>query len=229
MAAGQDFLSLCNSVLRRFNEVELTAANFVAARGFHAQVRDAVNAAVQDISAVGVLWPFNQLTRDEILTPGTALYPPYQNIKPDPNSFRLLKDEPNGIGTTRFLPPISYDAGLQEFDYNINAPGTDRPERIALARNGYIRVYPVPDKAYTIQYEGYQHPAVELVAPTDETLIPVGYRYVVVDGACVHCHIFRTDIEAASALRKRFEDGLKDMRKNLINAQEYARSYLSVA
>lgn len=229
MAAGQDFLSLCNSVLRRFNEVELTAANFVSARGFHAQVRDAVNAAVQDICAVGVLWPFNQLQYDQLLEVGTAIYPPFSNIKPDPNSFRLLVDEPNEVGSTRFLPPISYDAGLQEFDYNIGAPGTGQPQHVALARNGYIRVYPVPDKAYTVQYEGYQHPAVELVQPTEETLIPVGYRYVIVDGACVHCHIFRSDIEGAAALRKRFEDGLKDMRKNLINQQEYARSYLSVA
>ena len=44
------FLTLVNDTLRRLNEVELTATDFPNATGFRAQVKDAVNSAIQEIS-----------------------------------------------------------------------------------------------------------------------------------------------------------------------------------
>ena len=43
------FLTLVNDTLRRLNEVELSATDFPNATGFRAQVKDAVNASLQEI------------------------------------------------------------------------------------------------------------------------------------------------------------------------------------
>ncbi|KKL57466.1 hypothetical protein LCGC14_2235150, partial [marine sediment metagenome] len=47
---ASSYLELTNRVIRRFNEVELTAANFAAAVGFQAFIKDSVNDSIQDIN-----------------------------------------------------------------------------------------------------------------------------------------------------------------------------------
>lgn len=226
MAAGQDFLSLTNTVLRRFNEVELTSATFGAAKGFHAQVKDAVNYAIRDINASGVEWPFNWTTLDTVLTLNTNRYAyPVTAKTVDLESFRLMRDPDNGLDATQHLRPISYDEWRQRHADEESAASTSSstPFRVLLTKNQEWIVSPPPDKAYTVRFEYYAQPT-DLVAATDETNIPVPYRFVIVDGACIHCNLFRTDMEATSALSKLYERGLKDMRKNLINRDDYVRS-----
>jgi hypothetical protein len=229
MAVGQDFLSLTNAVLTRFNEVNLTSSTFGAARGFHAQVKDAVNYAIRDINASGAEWPFNWTTLDLALTPDTQRYPFPADAKViDAETFRILRDAANGIGSTRRMDAMSYDDWLQthgDEEGNVSL-ASSVPSRVAIAKNQTFIVSPAPDKAYTLRYEYYAQPT-DLVLATDETNIPQPYRFVIVDCAAMHCHIFRTDMEAASSLSKLYERGLKDMRKNLINRSEYLRPTLS--
>ena len=44
-----NYLGLVNEVNRRLNEVELTSSNFSTATGFYSQVKDSVNASIQEI------------------------------------------------------------------------------------------------------------------------------------------------------------------------------------
>lgn len=44
------FITLVNDTLRRLNEVEIASADFETVIGFRAQVKDAVNAALHEIS-----------------------------------------------------------------------------------------------------------------------------------------------------------------------------------
>ncbi len=71
---SSSYLQLTNRVIRRFNEVELTSANFAAAVGFQAFTKDAVNDAVQDINEAELNWPFNISTNIETLIRGIAEY-----------------------------------------------------------------------------------------------------------------------------------------------------------
>ena len=47
---ARSYLQFTNRVLRRFGEVELTAANFAADTGFHAFAKDTIDDAIQDIN-----------------------------------------------------------------------------------------------------------------------------------------------------------------------------------
>ena len=71
---ASSYLQLTNRVIRRFNEVELTSANFAAAVGFQAFVKDSVNDAIQDINEAELEWPFNINTQTDTLTRGIAEY-----------------------------------------------------------------------------------------------------------------------------------------------------------
>lgn len=71
---ASSYLELVNRVIRRFNEVELTSANFAAAVGFQLFVKDAVNDAIQDINEAELEWPFNISTQTDSLTRGIAEY-----------------------------------------------------------------------------------------------------------------------------------------------------------
>ena len=53
------FITLVNDTLRRLNEVELTATDFSTASGFRAQVKDAINSSIQEISQKEFEFPFN--------------------------------------------------------------------------------------------------------------------------------------------------------------------------
>ena len=44
------FLTLVNDTLRRLNEVEITSTDFPTVSGFRSQVKDSVNASLQEIS-----------------------------------------------------------------------------------------------------------------------------------------------------------------------------------
>ncbi len=71
---ASSYLELTNRAIRRFNEVELTSANFSAAVGFQSFVKDAINDAVQDINEAELEWSFNISTQTDSLTRGIAEY-----------------------------------------------------------------------------------------------------------------------------------------------------------
>jgi hypothetical protein len=218
------FLDLTNRVLRRLNEVELTSSNFASARGFHAQVKDAVNAAIKDIHNSEYEWPFNHEEVDFALTPSTASYGlPADQVKVDWESFFI--DASVSLNTAaKSLRFISLDQWRQELRETDNALITveGQPRKVTSGQNNTFVLSPVPDQAYTLRYEYFKNP-VELSAHDDTTTIPDTYAGIIVEGAMHYCYMFRENFESAGVAEKRFKKGVAMMRNALINRDNAVR------
>jgi hypothetical protein len=222
-----DYLSLTNEVCRRLNETELTSSNFATANGFYSQVKDAINAAIRDINQKHFSWPFNHNTDDITLTAGELRYPLPENAKyTDFDTVRILRNASLDLNEARRLKQLSYDEYVDRY---INQEGeTDTtkgtvPEYIVRSQDGDLIVAPMPDKAYTIEYEFFMIPA-DLDTYDDVPTIPFRFKHVVVDGAMYHSYMFRDNLESATLSLRKFEDGLKQMRTLLVNENVYARA-----
>lgn len=221
-----NFLGLVNDINRRLNEVELTSSNFPTAIGFYATAKDAVNATLKLINHQHFEWPFNHVAKQESLTQGTVRYDiPADTKTLDMDSFRLIRDETLGNETVK-LKVISYEEYLDEYvdqEYNSSTNLQSTPRYVFRTPSQEYGVVPVPDKNYNIAYEYYKNP-VSLNLYSDVPSIPEEFRYVIVDGAMVHAHAFRGDLQASQLSQQSFQEGLKAMRTIYINRYEYLRS-----
>lgn len=224
------YITLCNKVLRRLNETTFTSATFGTLTGFHGQVQDAVNDAVRDINHAEYEWSFNSSATTVTLTSGTQLYtltsaaPSFSHI--DWDSFYLVKGVPDSTIFAKPLPYVDYDLWRQERkadDLNLSAATYTAIENVFKTQQDQFGVTPVPDKAYQVGFEYWTSPT-ELSGVTDTTSIPSRYNYVIVDGAMWYCYMFRDNVEAASVMEKKFKEGIKRMRIELINRYDSARS-----
>ena len=93
------YLTLCNMVLRRINEVELTSSDFADCRGVQALVKDAVKASIAKINQAEFEWPFNSAEHTQVLTAGQSEYswPAFFKVA-DYNTFQIQKDTSLGTG-----------------------------------------------------------------------------------------------------------------------------------
>ena len=109
------FLTLVNDTLRRLNEVELTSTDFATATGFRAQVKDAINSSIQEISQKEFEFPFNFTAGSLTLVSGQQEYSLPADFKiADWDSFRINFDSSNNF-SARKLKLISYDTFLKRF------------------------------------------------------------------------------------------------------------------
>jgi len=221
-----DYIGLSNEVCRRLNETELTTSNFATASGFYAQIKDAVNASIRDVNQKHFNWPFNHNTDDITLTAGEMRYPLPENAKyTDFDTVRLVRNTTLGVSGLR-LKQMSYDEYIDRFidqEYETNSDNGQAPEYIVRSQDGDLIVAPMPDKAYTIEYEFFMFPA-DLDSHDDVPSIPFRFKHVIVDGAMYHAYMFRDNLESASIALRKFEDGLKQMRTLLVNENAYARA-----
>ena len=81
----------------------------------------------------------------------------------------------------------------------------------------------MPDKSYNITYEYFNFP-VDLSLYTDAPTIPERFKFVITDGAMYHAYMFRDNMEMWQIAFKKFEDGIKNMRKLLVNENIYLRA-----
>ena len=222
-----DYLSLTNEVCRRLNETELTSSNFATANGFYSQVKDAINAAIRDINQKHFSWPFNHNTDDITLTAGELRYPLPENAKyTDFDTVRILRNASLDLNEARRLKQMSYDEYVDRYIDQEGETDTTKgtiPEYIVRSQDGDLIVAPMPDKAYTIEYEFFMIPA-DLDTYDDVPTIPFRFKHVVVDGAMYHSYMFRDNLESATLSLRKFEDGLKQMRTLLVNENIYARA-----
>jgi len=222
-----DYLSLTNEVCRRLNETELTSVNFATANGFYSQVKDAINSAIRDINQKHFSWPFNHNTDDITLTAGELRYPLPENAKyTDFNTVRILRNASLDLNEARRLKQMSYDEYVDRFIDQEGETDTTKgtvPEYIVRSQDGDLIVAPMPDKAYTIEYEFFMIPA-DLEDNGDVPTIPFRFKHVIVDGAMYHSYMFRDNLESATLSLRKFEDGLKQMRTLLVNENVYARA-----
>jgi hypothetical protein len=221
-----NFLGLVNDVNRRLNEVELSSANFSSSTGFYSAVKDAVNSTLREINHQQFEWPFNHVTQEEELNQGDVRYFIPRDVKTlDMDSFRLIRDDDLGNDTVK-LKLISYEEYLEKHldnEYNTSTALQGLPRYVFRTPSQEYGVVPVPDKAYRIAYEYYRSP-VSLNLYSDVPSVPEEFRYVIVDGAMVHAHAFRGDLQASQLSKQSFMDGLKTMRTVYVNRYEYIRS-----
>lgn len=224
--ATYNYLSVTNLALRRFNEVELDSTTFATAGGAHAQTKDAVNSALNEIYAEQCDWPFMRERTSQTLTAYQTRYSfPATYKVADIESFRLRYI--SSLNVDGFpLRVLSYDEYLEKFsaqEYTPNDTLSGIPRYVFQTADLQFGVAPKPDAAYVVDYEYISQPA-ELELYDDVPAVPESFKYVVALGTEYYCHMFRDNLEVANAVADRFKKGIKDMRKVLINRNDYVRS-----
>lgn len=222
-----NFLDLVNDILKKINEVTLTSSNFDSAVGVYSDAKNAVNNSIRNINTAEFHWPFNHVTMSVVLTPNQVRYDFEENAKAvDFKSFRIRGSDVLNVNT-RKLFPVDYEEYIEKFsDMEYRPEKYDRlPSQVFRTPEFTFGIVPAPDKAYTLDYEYYQFP-LDLEAWDDAPTIPKMFRYVIFNGAMAEAYLFRGDTEASDRARAMHDKGVKDMRKILINRNEYARSSL---
>jgi hypothetical protein len=221
-----NFLGLANDVATRLNEVQLTESTFATAVGVGQSNKEAVNSAIRHINQAHFHWPFNHNLEEEILSPGVSRYSLAENIKyVDFGTFRLKRDTDLNVGAGKGLSQMSYSEYLSTYidqEYETDTTKGSAPRSVVRTPDFQYIVVPMPDKAYTIQYEQYMDP-VELIEYTDIPTIPERFRHVIIDGAMYYAYMFRDNIEMAGMSQNKFENGIKQMRTILTNEYAYFR------
>lgn len=220
-----DYLGLVNDVNARLNEVQLTSANFATATGFYQQAKEAVNSSIRFINQREYKWPFNHVTQEDTLTDDETRYAfPSDTKTVDMDSFRIKANDTFN-NETKKLKIMSYENYLenfinQEYEDNVNY---GLPRYVFRTPDDQYGVSPKPDNAYELVYEYYRIP-VDLINATDVPSIPERFRHVVVDGAMYYSYLFRSNTQDATVMQNKFDEGIDNMRKVLINRYDYVRS-----
>ena len=213
------FLTLVNDTLRRLNEVELTATDFDTATGFRAQVKDAINSSIQEISQKEFEFPFNFTAGSLTLVIGQQEYSLPADYKiADWDSFRINFDSDNNH-SARNLKLIDYDTFIRRF-YERDAEATtsdfDQPIYVYRTLDNKAGFTPRPDATYGVSFSYFAF-ASDMTNSTDTMSVPDPFKHVVIDGALYHCNMFRDNAQQSAMARQRFEDGVDRMRTILIN------------
>lgn len=112
--------------------------------------------------------------------------------------------------------------GYFDFDANRNDDGYGLPDFVVRKQDNNFIISPVPDRVYTISYEGYSLPSY-LSAYTDTSSIPTAFDQVIVDKALHYAYMFRDNIEQAALAQSRYEENVRKMRRILIPQWETLR------
>jgi hypothetical protein len=138
----------------------------------------------------------------------------------------VKRDTTLNLGRARKLRKITYVEYVDRYIDQEDETDTSKggvPEFVFRSQDGYFGIIPMPDKAYTVEYEYFLHP-VNLSLHDDVPMIPEPYKHVIVDGAMYYSYMFRDNIEMASISKNKFDEGMKNMRKILVNENYYVRA-----
>ena len=86
---------------------------------------------------------------------------------------------------------------------------------------------PKSDQAYEIEYKYWKFPA-DLVEATDTCVVPSRFDNVIIDGAMTYMMLYRSNEQSAAIHRDRFEQGIKSMRRLLMDEPLSMRSTMIV-
>lgn len=220
-----NFISLVNDVLSRVNEVNLTSGNFSLATGFNADVKNAVNLAINEINTKDFVWPFNHVDQNVTLVVNQVRYNlPITARTVAWDTFRIKGNSANNYRTQKLML-IDYEHYLDQYcDVEYRADDyKSLPTNVFRDRSDRFGVILPPDKPYELQYEFYTLP-VYLEAATDVPTIPEPYKYVIHNGAMHYAYMFRGDVESASITRDIFDKSIETMRTILVNKTNYVRA-----
>ena len=222
------YVALTNELLRRLNEVTLDIAGdgFDSVRNVQALAKDAINNAIRNIIQTGQEWPFLKTTYTQTLTAGTREYSfPSDYSSADWETF-YLKKLSSVDNTPMHLPTISYDEYIQKYrqvDDTGDAAGIAAPNLIYQTNESKFGVTPIPNAAYEVEYVYWSFPS-DLSLYNDVAVIPDRFKHVVIDGAMMYMMRFRSNDQSAAIHQQNFENGIRSMRRVLIDEPLNVRS-----
>ena len=222
------YITLVNQLLRRLNEVTLDTAGdgFTTVRNVQALAKDAINNSIRNIIQTGQEFPFLKTTNTQTLAAGTRQYDfPTDYSGADWETF-YIKKLTSVDNTPMHLPSITYDEYIQRyrhFDDTGDATGISAPTLVYQTNEEKFGVTPIPDNSYEIEYVYYKFPA-DLSAFDDEMIIPDRFKYIIIDGAMVYMMRFRSNEQSAQIHQAKFQEGIKSMRRLLLDDPLFVRS-----
>ena len=222
------YITLVNDLLRRLNEVTLTTSGegFSTAKNVQAIAKDAINNSIREILQDGHQFPFLKTTTTQTLTAGTGTYDlPTDTASVDWETFYLQALSSAG-NTARSLPTIPFEEYVRIYkaiEENAGTGGRSSPDLVYQTSEEKFGVTPLPDAAYVIEYVYYKFPA-DLSAFDDEMIIPDRFKYIIIDGAMVYMMRFRSNEQSAQIHQAKFQEGIKAMRRLLLDDPLFVRS-----
>ena len=222
------YLTLVNDLLRRLNEVTLDTSGdgFATVKNVQAIAKDAINNAIREILQDGHQFPFLKSTKSQTLTAGTGTYDfPTDMASVDWDTFYINKLT-SSSNASRALPVITFEQYIQSYRTLEDSSGTsgrNAPSIVYQTAEEKFGVTPIPDAAYIIDYVYYTFPA-DLSAYTDTMIIPDRFKYILIDGAMVYMMRFRSNEQSAQIHQQKFEEGIKVMRRLLLDDPLFMKS-----
>jgi len=209
------FLNLTNELLRRLNEVQIDASSFDSVKNVQALAKDAINSAIREMLQDAQEWPFTLVTYEHTLSAGTNTYSfPADYSKADWDTF-YIKQLSSENNTPQKLELTTYDQYISNYRSIEDTSGEDgrtSPRYVYMTHDTKFGVSPVPNAAYVVEYRYWKYPA-DLVLQDDASIIPDRFKHVVIDGAMMYMMLFRSNEQSASLHSQKFEDGIKTMRR----------------
>jgi hypothetical protein len=220
------FLNLTNELLRRLNEVTIDTGEFSTVRNIQALAKDAINTSVRTILQSSQEWPFTLQTYQQTLTSGTNEYDfPDTLSSVDWESFfiKQLAAKNNAPEKLPVIPYTEYLSKYRPIDDVATSSDYSVPLRVYQTQETKFGVTPIPDDEYVIEYKYWSFPS-SLTAATDTCVIPSRFDHVIITGAMMYMMRFRSNEQSATLHSNEFEDGIKMMRRLLLDDHLYLRS-----
>jgi hypothetical protein len=113
---------------------------------------------------------------------------------------------------------------FEEYTQNVRAAddggdqvnGDGPPIRVYQTLGESFGVTPIPDAAYEVEYVYWSYPS-DMTNYNDVAVIPDRFKHVVIDGAMMFMMRFRSNEQSAAMHQNNFEDGIKSMRRVLMD------------
>lgn len=223
-----NYVELVNKALRRVNEVELDTGGdgFSDARNLQGLAKDAINSSVREILQYTQEWPFTFTTYTQTLTAGTGVYDFASDASKVNWETFYIKRLSSKQNTPSKLPVITYEDYLRYHRTNEEVGGVDAravPTTVYQTEDLKFGVTPVPDDAYELEYRYWSYPD-DMTTYNDVCIIPDRFNTVVVDGAVMYLLRFRANEQGAALHQQKFEKGMDDMRRLLLDSPLYITS-----
>lgn len=223
------YVSLVNQLLVRMNEVTLDPLGdgFDTVRNVQLLAKNAINDSIRLIIQDGQEWPFLQVRYTQTLTAGTRTYSfPADYSSADYESF-YLKQLASKENYPKHLPAITFEDYIQNYrsldDTGDDGSGITAPDYIYQTYGEAFGVTPVPDDAYEVEYTYWSVPT-PLTNYNDNCIIPSRFDHVIIDGAMMIMMRFRSNDQSAAIHQQNFENGIRAMRRVVIDEPLRLRS-----
>lgn len=223
------FVQLTNELLRRLNEVPLDTAGdgFDTVRNVQGAAKDAINNSLRRIYQAGQEWPFLKNTYTQVLSAATRTYDfPSTYSSVDWETF-YIKKHSSKQNYPKTLPVISYEEYVQNHrsldDLGNQVTGISNPLFVYQTYGDAFGVTPLPDTDYEIEYVYWNVPS-DLSAYDDVCVVPERFNHVIIDGAMTYMMAFRSNEQSASIHEQKFDQGIRAMRRILLDDELRLRS-----